>query len=574
MNFSEKSCKKWLISWKIIKNHRFNENWQLFEQTITFRAFHELFGEMLQKVAHFVENDEKLSIRPNLGTFRTNYHVSRFGWTFRKKVAKSGSSREKPQKIIDLNKTSNLSSKLSCFHEIFGQKFKKVADFVKNHEKSSIWPKLATFRANYYLSRFRWTFRKKVAKSGSFREKPSKMIDLTKTGTFSSNLSPFDIWMNFFPKSCKNWLISTKSMKNHRFGQNWEVFEQTMTFQGLHKLFGKKLQKVAHFVRNHDKSSIWPKLETFRTNYHVSRFGWTFSKKVAKLAHLVKNYEKASIWPKLASFRLKYYLSRFRGTFRKKAAKSGSFREKPRKSIHLAKTGNLSSKLWRSEVSMKFLDRSWEKWLVSQKTIKNDRSGQNWHVFQKPITFRTLDELFGEKLQKGLISRKPTKQHLFGKNWQPLKQTITFRGFNEILGQKLEKVARFMKNHEKSSIWLKLAFFRANYHVFEQPITFRHLDELFGKKLQKVAHVVKNHEKSSIWTKLAIFQANYHASMKFLDRSLEKWLISWKTMKNHRFGQNWQLFEQTITFRGFDELFGKKLQKVAHFMKNHQKSSI
>ena len=188
MNFSEKSCKKWLISWKIIKNHRFNENWQLFEQTITFRAFHELFGEMLQKVAHFVENHEKLSIWPNLGTFRTNYHVSRFGWTFRKKVAKSGSSREKPRKIIDLNKTSNLSSKLSCFYEIFGQKFKKVAHFVKNHEKSSIWPKLATFRANYYLSRFRWTFRKKVAKSGSFREKPSKMIDLTKTSTFSINL--------------------------------------------------------------------------------------------------------------------------------------------------------------------------------------------------------------------------------------------------------------------------------------------------------------------------------------------------------------------------------------------------
>ena len=106
---------------------------------------------------------------------------------------------------------------------------------------------------------------------------------------------------------------------------------------------------------------------------------------------------------------------------------------------------------------------------------------------------------FSEKsCKKWLTSRKPTKKHLFGKNWQPLKQTTTFRGFNEILGQKLEKVARFMKNHEKSSIWLKLAFFRANYHVFEQPITFRHLDELFGIKLQKVAHLVKNHEKSSI----------------------------------------------------------------------------
>ena len=58
------------------------------------------------------------------------------------------------------------------------------------------------------------------------------------------------------------------------------------------------------------------------------------------------------------------------------------------------------------------------------------------------------------------------------------------------------KISSFHEKPEKSSI-------------FEQTITFRHLDELFGKKLQKVAHLVKNHEKSSIWTKLATFQANY-----------------------------------------------------------------
>ena len=130
------------------------------------------------------------------------------------------------------------------------------------------------------------------------------MIDLTKTGNFSSKLSPF-IWMNFFPKSCKNWLISTKSRKiivakkfssklsfrlHKLFGvaksgsfrekprqvidlaKTWERFEQTITFRGLDELFGKKLQKVAHFVKNHEKSSIWPKLATFQANYHISRF--------------------------------------------------------------------------------------------------------------------------------------------------------------------------------------------------------------------------------------------------------------------------------------------------------------
>ena len=147
-----------------------------------------------------------------------------------------------------------------------------MAHFVKNNEKSSIWPKLGSFRANYHDSRFASTFQKKVAKSGSFREKPSKMIDSAKAGTFSSKLLPFDIWMKFSGKVCQKWLISSKTMKNHRFGQNWEVFEQTITFQGLYQLFAKKLQKVAHFVKKHDKSSFWPKLETFRTNYHVSRF--------------------------------------------------------------------------------------------------------------------------------------------------------------------------------------------------------------------------------------------------------------------------------------------------------------
>ena len=520
---------------------------------------------MLQKVAHFVENDEKLSIRPNLGTFRTNYHVSRFGWTFRKKVAKSGSSREKPRKIIDLNKTSNLSSKLSCFYEIFGQKFKKVAHFVKNHEKSSIWPKLATFRANYYLSRFRWTFRKKVAKSGSFREKPSKMIDLTKTGTFSSNLSPFDIWMNFFPKSCKNWLISTKSMKNHRFGQNWEVFEQTMTFQGLHKLFGKKLQKVAHFVRNHDKSSIWPKLETFRTNYHVSRFGWTFSKKVAKLAHLVKNQKKASIWPKLATFQANYHISRFPWNFRKELAKSYSFREKPWKIIDLAKTGNFSSKLSCFDIWMNFSEKSCKNWLVSWKTMKNDQFGTNFSRKLSPFEVSTN---FSEKIcKKWLISWKTAKNQPFGQNLQPSKQTITFRGFHEIFGQKFKKVAHLVKNHEKSSIWPKLATFRANYYLSRFRWTFRKKVAKSGSFREKSSKIIDLTKTGTFSSKLSRFEV----LMNFSQKSCKKWLISWKIIKNRRSKENWQLFEQTITFSGFDELFGEMLQKVAHFVKNHEK---
>ena len=52
---------------------------------------------------------------------------------------------------------------------------------------------------------------------------------------------------------------------------------------------------------------------------------------------------------------------------------------------------------------------------------------------------------------------------------------------------------------------------------------FRGFEELSRKKLQKVAHFVKKDKKGKL------------------------------------FGQNLRLFERTIMFRRFDELFGKKL---------------
>ena len=78
--------------------------------------------------------------------------------------------------------------------------------------------------------------------------------------------------MNLLGKSCKKWLISWKSMKNHRFDKNLQLLEETVMFGGFDEIFGKTFQKVADFVKKHEKSSIWPKLATFRENHHVSRF--------------------------------------------------------------------------------------------------------------------------------------------------------------------------------------------------------------------------------------------------------------------------------------------------------------
>ena len=150
VNFSAKSC-RWccLISRKSMINRQFGQNLQLFCR---------------------------------------HYHVSAFGSTFRQKVARSASFREKPWKFVDLAKTCNFLEQTTTVRrlgQLLSAKVQKVAHFAKEHEKSSIWPKLATF---------------------------------------SRKLPYFVVWVNFSAKSCRKCLISRKSMKNCRFGQNLQRF--------------------------------------------------------------------------------------------------------------------------------------------------------------------------------------------------------------------------------------------------------------------------------------------------------------------------------------------------------------
>ena len=271
MNFSAGGSKKWLNSWKSTKNHPFGKNYP---------------------------------------TFWTNYHVFGFWWTFKEKVGKSGSFREKARKLVNLVKTCNFSSKQPCFDlsmncsakscknclilwkttktHRFGKNYATVSNKLpcfgvsmnfsakgckkwlnswertKNHRFGQ---NFATFWTNYHVFAFRWTFQEKLAKSASFREKARKTIDLAKTCNFSSKLPCFGIFMNFSERRCKKCLISWKSTRNHRFGQHYA---------------------------------------TFGTNYH--------------------------------DFAL-------RSTFKEKVGRSGSFREKSRKFMDFVKTSNFSNKL-------------------------------------------------------------------------------------------------------------------------------------------------------------------------------------------------------------------------------------
>ena len=275
----------------------------------------ELFRETLQKVPYFVKKREKSSIWANFATFRTNYHVFAFRSTFQEKVAKSASYGEKTRKTIDLAKTCNFSRKLRClgifmnfsersckkcliswkstrnhrfrqklqvfekttiffrFDELYGKKLQTLPHFVKKHENSSIWPKLCNF---FEQTTMFWCFHellsKRLQKVAQFVRKHENSWIRPKLCNFSNKLPCLCTWIKFSGKSCQKFLISWKSTKTHRICQNFPLFEQTTMSWHFNELLSKKLQKVPHSVEKHEKSSIWPKLSTFRANYHVLAF--------------------------------------------------------------------------------------------------------------------------------------------------------------------------------------------------------------------------------------------------------------------------------------------------------------
>ena len=309
MNFSAKGCKKWLNSSKRKKNHRFGQNLQLFEQTTMSWHFHELFRKKLQKVPHFVKKNEKSSILQTLGNFSiklpcfcismnfwgkgwkkcfiswksTRNHgfgqnlqlfeqttmFLRFDEPFGKQMQKLPHFVKKHENSWICPKICNFFEKTTmfgCFDELLSKRLQKVAQFVKKHEKSSIWPNLcnfsnkllclcisinfsgkscqkcliswkstknhrfgqnfATFRANYHVLAFRWSCQQKVTKSASFREKGRKIVDLAKTRNFSNKLPCFDALVNFSAKSCRKCLVFWENSKNHRLGQDLQLFRK------------------------------------------------------------------------------------------------------------------------------------------------------------------------------------------------------------------------------------------------------------------------------------------------------------------------------------------------------------
>ena len=304
MNFSAKGCKKWLISRKI----GFGEKLQLLEQTTMSWHVSMNFSEKVAKSASFREKARKLiDLAKSMQLFRTNYHVLVFRWTFQQKVAKSGSTWKS---------THPFGQKLCNFS-------RQVPHFVEKHEKSSIWPNLYNFciSINFseksckkcliswkntknhrfgqnlqffklpclgifmnfsersfisWKSRRNHAFAKTCNVSRNFWQKVDKtasrkLIDLAKNyATFSKKPSCFGVSMNFSAKGCKKWLKIWPKFCN--FSNKLACLCISMNFSGksckkclrhFHQLFSNEVQKVPHFLKKHEKSSIWPTLCNF-----------------------------------------------------------------------------------------------------------------------------------------------------------------------------------------------------------------------------------------------------------------------------------------------------------------------
>ena len=344
MNFSAKSCKKCLISWKNTKNHRFGQNLQFFEETTMSWHFHELFRKKLQKVRRLVKKHEKSSIWPKLATFGKNYHVFTFPWTLWQKLAESASFREKARKLNDLTKTmhlfptnyhvlmfrwtfqQNLAKSCSIrekarkvihlaktlqrfqkttmslhFDELFRKKLQKVPHFVKKHEKPSIWPKLSTFRANYHVLAFSWTFQQEVEKSASFRGKAREIIDLAKTmQLFRTNYHVFAFRSTFREKVAKSASFRETARKIIDLAKALQLLEKaTMSFS-FWWTFKKKVAKSALSREKARKIIDFVNLQLSEKTTMFWRFDEHCSKKLQKAARAVKKNEKSSFGSCLA----------------------------------------------------------------------------------------------------------------------------------------------------------------------------------------------------------------------------------------------------------------------------------
>ena len=486
-NFSAKSSKKCLISWKSTRNRRFGQNFQLFEQTIMIRGFRQLLSKKWLISSKSTKNRRFGQTFP---LFDADYHVSAFWWTFQQKVAKSASFREKARNMVDLTKNLHFFKQNTMFYrfgEFFSKQLQRVPHFVKKNKTSSIWPKTSTFSnklpsskllvnfsaktckkchiwwgstkncrfgqklrnfwTNYHVSAFWRTIQQKVAKPPSFREKARNIVN------FAKKLQPFEqttifrrCWWPFQQKVAETPSFREKAREFVDLAKNSQLFQQTTMFRRFDELFGKKCLISWESTKNR---RFGKKLATFWTNYHVSAFWRAFQQNVSKTTWF---REKARKIVDLAE-RLHYWA--FWWDLSQKVAKSASFREEARKIVDLAK------------------------------------------------------------------------------NLQLFEQTTMFRRFDELFDKEVKKVPHFVEKHKKSSIWPKACNFLNKLQWFGVLVNFSAKNASFREQARKIVDLAKCLQ---LCEQTTMFQA-------FGEVFGKKCLILWKSPKNRRFGQKLVFFQ-------------------------------
>ena len=374
------------------------------------------------------------------------------------------------------------------FHQIFRKKLQKVPNFVKKQEKSSIFPKLATFRKNYHVFTFRWTLWQKVAKTAPFREKARKLIDLAKTmQLIRTNYHVLVFRWTFEQKVAKSGSIREKARKIIDLAKTLQLFEQTAMSLHFDELFRKKLQRVAQFVKNHEKSSIWPKLSTFRANYHVLAFSWTFQQEVAKTASFRETARKIIDLAKALQLLEQATMSFSFGCFQEKSCKKCVVSWKSTKNHRFCQLATFweTTMFWRFDLAAK---------ICINKARKIVNLAKSLQLFEQTSMFLHFDEFSRKKLQKCFVSWKSTKLPCF-------EQTTMFRW-----------TAKSCSKKSLAKLKLLVAVIKKTCNFFEQSTMFR--ISQFGQK------------------SFATFRTNYHRcfciSMNFQGKSCQKCFVSWK----------------------------------------------
>ena len=121
-----------------------------------------------------------------------------------------------------------------------------------------------------------------------------------------------------------------------------ELFEQTTMFWHFDQVFRKNMQKVPHFMKKHEKSSIWTKVDTLLKELPCLCILTNFSEKgCEKCLVSWKRTKNHPFGQNYGTFPTNYHVLTFKWSFQQKLAKSASFHEKGKKIVDLAKTLHL-----------------------------------------------------------------------------------------------------------------------------------------------------------------------------------------------------------------------------------------